>query len=208
MNNYLNHTIQESMQPGRTRMSYVHLHERDSFYALSPYGQEALPSSLQRRQNREPRVRITIDEDPKKEPHARNRPRRIVKVPINNLHIFNPHWNYDCRISINLEVNLDRPDLDPDALISQDPKQQQFREVDRKKDRVSYKHLAYSIDLTKVEREGLGATYELELEVDSTLLREQMRLMSEGKPHAFGDVVGGFLDNATFLMRQGPAIQR
>lgn len=131
---------------------------------------------------------------------------RIVKIPISNLHIFNPGPSYDCRISINLEVNLDRPELDLDALIAED---QQGTEVDRKKDRVSYKHLdVYSIDLTRVDRDGLAATFELELEVDSNVLREQMDLMQDGKPNAFGDVVSGFLDNATFLMRRRPPPQQ
>ena len=76
------------------------------------------------------------------------------------------------------------------------------QEVPRVKDRLSYKHLAYSIDLTKVEREGLDASYELELEVDSALLRQQMGLIKQGRESAYTEVVSGFLDNATFLMRE------
>lgn len=196
-NEFLNETIKQSMLPGRVKMNYVHLYETDSFYALSDAGQQALPRSIQQRQGtRKPRLRVTRR-------HAKDGSNaivaRIVKVTIANLHIYNPGDNFDCRISINLEVNLDRPDLDLDSLISQDP-QQQVQEVDRKKDRVAYKHLAYSIDLTKVERQGLEASHELELEVDSTLLREQLELLGQGRDNAFGDIVGGFWDNAVFLM--------
>lgn len=204
MNKFLNKHIQASMQPGRVNMSYKHLRETDSFHNLSKLGQQVLPQSLQRRQgSRKPRLRITRNDK------AQGRPviARIVKIPISNLHIFNPAPNYDCRISINLEVNLDRPDLDLDSLISDD-KGQQAPEIDREKDRIAYRHLeVYSIDLTKVTRKGLEATHELELEVDSNVLREQMALMKDGKPNAFGDVVSGFLDNATFLMRERPNLK-
>lgn len=125
-----------------------------------------------------------------------------MKVNIGHLQLFNPASNYDCRISINLEVNLDRPGLDVASLIVDD---QQGREVDRVKDRVSYKHLAYSIDLTRVDRQGLGPTFELELEVDSNLVRQQMKMIDDGHENAYTDVVSGFLDNATLLMRQNPA---
>ena len=167
-------------------MQYTHLHETDSFHALSPLGVQALPQALQRRRGkREPRLRVTKDKTGVKA--------RIVKIPIDHLHIYNPKYRYDCRISINLEVNLDRPDLDPDSLIADDSsinpsdpnRKPVVNEVPRVKDRLSYKHLAYSVDLTKVEREGLGPTYELELEVDSNLLRQQMGFMREGEEARF-----------------------
>ena len=197
MNDALNESIKASMQQGRVAMSYKRLRETDSFFNLSKLGQQQLPQALQRRQgNRQPRLRITRNDQ------AAGRPvvARIVKIPISNLHIFNPGNNYDCRISINLEVNLDRPDLDLEALITHD----KDTEVDREKNRIAYGHLAYSIDLTQVKRQGLEPSHELELEVDSNVLREQMALSKEGKESAFGDVVSGFLDNATFLMRERP----
>ena len=205
MNDFLNATIQKSHQRGRARMGYQHIRETDSFHNLSAYGLSTLPQSLQGRRdkNREPRLRITTDT---RKPN--NVLARIVKIPINQLHIVNPRQSYDCRISINLEVNLDRPDIDADALVAEDSADPAKRavEVPRVKDRMSYKHLAYSIDLTRVDRHGHDPTFELELEVDSNLLRQQMQLMKASKPNAFSDVVGGFLDNATFLMRQRPSV--
>ena len=115
-------------------MVYKHLHEIDSFHALSPLGLQVLPPSLQRRRGkREPRLRITTEDDAKGERGQVKA--RIVKIPIDNLHIYNPNFRYDCRISINLEVNLDRPDLSPDILIAEE---NTINEVPRKKDRLSY----------------------------------------------------------------------
>ena len=69
---------------------------------------------------------------------------------------------------------------------------------------MSYKHLAYSIDLTKVESQGVPSKYELELEVDANVLRQQIERGKRGLDTAYTDVVSGFFDNATFLMRQAP----
>ena len=79
------------------------------------------------------------------------------------------------------------------------------REVDRIKDRIEYKHLAYSIDLTKVAHQGLEPSHELELEVNSNVLREQMALMREGKPeYLFCASQGGAAGTASgFVLRVG-----
>ena len=202
MNDFLNATTAKSREPGRVHMGYEHIYERDSFRPLSKLGQQVLPKALQQHQSRhrEPKIRITHENAKGKNPV---RKAAIVKVNVDNLHIFNPRHNYDCRISINLEVNLlGRTDLaDFESLISHDDKG--TPQVDRIKDRLSYKHLAYSIDLTKVVTGDL-ASYELELEVDSNVLREQMGNIKQRKPDAYGDVVSGFVDNAVFLMRQVP----
>lgn len=204
MNDAFNSAVRASHQPGRVQMSYEHLRNTDSLYALSRLGLQAIPQSLHRHLKREPRFRITTDT---KTGHTKA---RIIKVNIAHLHIYNPSFNYDCRISVNYEVNLDRPGLDPNSLFADDPGSNKYPvpvEIPRIKDRMAYKHLAYSFDLTKVEMEGLNPIYEMELEVDSNLLRQQMNLMTQGvAENAFGDVVSGFLDNATFLMRQKPTM--
>jgi hypothetical protein len=203
MNKFLNKTLQETMQKGneapsgRVPMQYKHIYETDSFEPLSALGFQALPPAFQRRTGRELRVRTTTD-DKTKQVTA-----RIVKVHVANLHIFSPNDPYDCRITINLEANLDKPDLDPQALV-EPPKDASKVSVDRQKDRLSYKHLAYSIDLTKVLIKGLGPQYELELEVDAGALRAQMDLVAQNKQNAYSAIVEGFLDNATYLMRNRP----
>jgi hypothetical protein len=177
-------------------MQYNHLYEVDSFHHLSAYGLQLLPQALQRRHNskKEHRLRVT------KDTRTGHIIARLVKMKIADLHIYNP-GSYDCRITINLEVNLNRPDIDPNSLIAADDAER-GNEPPRKKDRMSYQHLAYSIDLTKVEMDGMPPRYELEQEVRSDWLRQQMALAQEGKKSAFGDVVSGFLDNLTFLMRE------
>lgn len=199
MNEFLNKAIRDSKQPGRVPMDYEHRYETDSFAALSPAGYDALPPSISKRHFDHPPKLRTSRNDKTGQVIA-----RIIKMHLGSLHIFNPQEPYDCRISMNLEVNLDRPDLDPDELIEQ-ATEAKPAPLSRKKDRLSYKHLAYSIDLTKVETRGFAPKYELELEVDSSLLREQMQRMQSGQEHAFTDVVSGFVDDATFLMRQRPA---
>ena len=118
------------------------------------------------------------------------------------MHIQNPVEPYDCRISMNLEVNFP-PDVDISELI-EPPSHDRPPPPERIKDRLSYKHLAYSIDLTKVESQGVPSKYELELEVDANVLRQQIERGKRGLDTAYTDVVSGFFDNATFLMRQAP----
>ena len=202
MNNFLNATTQESRQPGRVHMHYAHLHETDSFAPLSPAGKAALPKSAQSRALRPGRdLRLRTSRDSRTGQVLA----RIIKVPLGDIHIYNPNEPYDCRISINLEVNLDRPDLNPADLIEPPGLDNRPAMPDRKKDRLSYKHLCYSVDLTKVEVQGLPQPkYELELEVDAQVLRRQMGLQEQGQQNAVADVVGGFLDNCCFLMKQRP----
>lgn len=200
MNKWLNASTQDSQARGRSSIAYTHLHEIDSFSQLSPLGLKTLPPAFHSRSHqkvRKPRLRTTRTYDAKTKTSGAITA-RIVKLNLSNLHIFNPLGPFDTRISINLEINLNDPSLDHDALVMADTP----AEIDRVKDRVSYKHLnCYSIDLTKVSCEGLTPTYELELEVDAALLREQMRVMGEGKGEScFGEVVAGFLDDASFLM--------
>jgi len=199
MNQFLNSTTQESRQPGRIHMQYAHKHETDSFATLSAAGYAALPEVARTKPRKhELRLRTTRDS------RTGQVLARIVKIPLGNIHIYNPNELYDCRISMNLEVSLDRPDLDFEALVKA-PSEEKELLPSRKKDRLSYKHLCYSVDLTKVEVSGLAQPkYELELEMDPGKLREQMGKQSQGQPNGVADVVSGFLDNACFLMKQRP----
>jgi hypothetical protein len=198
-NGLLNEETQRSnFSKGRVKINYAHPRETDSFETLSTVGLQALPLALQQRREpgRELRLRTSRDSN------TGAVKARIVKVKIADIHIFNPRGQYDCRISINVEVNMNRPDLHPDDLVVRNGK---LRQPERKKDRLSYKHLAYSIDLTRVDVEGMQPKFELELEVDGGVLREQMQAVREQRDEGgFGAVVGGFLDNAVLLMRLQP----
>lgn len=192
--------IQRSQAPGRIALTYKHHYETDSFHQLTAYGRQFIPPTLQRHihPKKEPRLRITKDSS--RTASAGDVKARLIKLNIANLHIHNPA-GYDSRISINVELNLHRTDIDAAALLPPDDAEQK-NEPPRKKDRLAYQHLAFSLDLTKVESLGMPPKYEMEQEVDAAVLRLQMQLAREGKPSAFGDVVSGFLDNLVFLMRQ------
>ncbi|KAK4545554.1 hypothetical protein LTR36_002904 [Oleoguttula mirabilis] len=203
MNEFLNLAIKDTLQKGRVAMQYDHPRETDSFQPLSAVGIQALPQAFRNRKlapGREMRLRTSTDYKTK------NVTARIVKYHVADLHIFNPRHDYDCRISINLEANMNRPELAPfHELVEPPGTSNNFDSPERRKDRLSYKHLAYSIDLTRVDVKGSPAKYELELEVDAQVLREQIRAMDEGRgSFGFQTVVSGFLDNATYLMRQKP----
>ncbi|SMY24385.1 unnamed protein product [Zymoseptoria tritici ST99CH_1A5] len=196
MNKYLNECLVTSReQKGRTPIDYKHIKEVDSFRTLSKYGIGLLPQCAQKRYRRELRLRTSVDQK------TGRVTARIVKVKLAELQIHSPGESYDCRISMNLEVNLDRPDIDLQQL-TEEPTHEKPAQPDRVKDRLSYKHLAYSTDLTRVDTKGLSPKYELELEVDANTLRHQKHLMQTGQENGYQAVVEGFMENLTLLMRQ------
>ena len=123
-------------------MSYVHTYECDTFYELSQSGALILPASIRSQLNprhSKAKVRITTDQKTGKELA------KIVKVRINDLDVYSPRTAFDWRISVNLEMNFEG---DMQAFV--EPPARSGRRADRNKDRMSYKHLAYQIDLTQV----------------------------------------------------------
>ncbi|KAK4555163.1 hypothetical protein LTR86_007929 [Recurvomyces mirabilis] len=208
MNDFLNTELLASRSDNRVPMEYSHPKTIDSFKPLSAAGFQALPPSFKRHclhNSKDLKLRTTTDQT------TGAVTARIVKHKISDLHIFSPQGEYDCRISLNLEAKLMPPPHDPnppeelmtlpsvtemgDEWLSSSRVQ-----PDREKDRLSYKHQIYQIDLTKVGAEK--GSYELEIEVDAEVLREQMERMEQGRENGFAGIVEGFLNNATFLTRQ------
>lgn len=196
MNAYLNKITELANTPGRTKVAYTHTHETDSFRTLNSAGMNLMPEALMKRNTRRDLKLRTSKSDKTGAVTA-----RIVKLPLSQLQIHSPHDSYDVRISMNLEVNLDQPDLDTYD-ITDNPTLDKPAQPERKKDRVSYKHLAYQTDLTRVDTPGLGPKYELELELDANKLREQKQLLATRQDNGFQAMVEGFMDNLTLLMRQ------
>lgn len=201
MNEFLNKRTQESMQPGRVKMEYKHRYERDTFASLSQTGVNALPAAarnyMQGRHN--PRLRTSFNSRPK----AGENPllARIVKIRLADLDILSPFGDFDCRISVNIEVDmLNRPDIDP-MLIVEAPEREREPQSERQKDRVSYKHLAYSVDLTQVILQSGEKSHELEVEVDAVKLREHAVRASENQPNAYAELVEGLMNNVFLLAR-------
>ena len=126
-------------------MDYKHTREVDSFYELSHQGSLQLPPSViaglhsNPRATKKARVRVTTDEKTGEELA------KIVKTRVADIDIYSPQSPFDWRISVNIEMDFD---IDKSLLIEAPSKD--GRAADRRKDRVSYKHLAYQIDLTQV----------------------------------------------------------
>jgi len=126
----------------RIPMDYIHKRECDTFYELSQAGVLNLPSSIRAQMNpRHNRAKVRITTDQKTgEVKA-----KIVKVRVADIDVFSPFTAFDWRVSVNLEMNFegDMRDLVEQASL-------EGKGPDRNKDRVSYKHLYYTIDLTQV----------------------------------------------------------
>lgn len=148
LNNFLNHAFLVSighkqspapLRKPRIPMAYKHTRETDTQYGLSQQGAMQLPRSLAHGQGKkQAKVRITTD-DKTGEILA-----KIIKTPVADIHVHCPRHLFDWRISVNIEMDFDGDMKDLVALDKRDAK------GDRKKDRMSYKHLQYQVDLTQV----------------------------------------------------------
>lgn len=114
-----------------------------------------------------------------------------------DLQISCPRNNFDVRISIALEIKYPYA---ADTLIEH--REHQNKSMNRKKDRLSYKHQNISVDLTQVTSESDGSRlHELELEIDSPMLIEQARLVQDGKDNDYEELVGIFLNYVRVINR-------
>lgn len=159
LNEFLNKALVGSQTPkpnpaappaSRTRaaMSYVHTYECDSFFELSQSGALSLPASIRAQlnpRNTKAKVRITTDQKTGKEIA------RIVKARIADIDIYCPRTPFDWRVSVNVEMNFDG-----DLKIMTLPPSADTKRSDRNKDRMSYRHQAYQIDLTQVTPTEVG----------------------------------------------------
>ncbi|KAL3466012.1 CYTH-like domain-containing protein [Aspergillus heterothallicus] len=200
MNNFLNEAVKASMpqaNPGRIPLSYAHKKERDTFYEISP---SDLPPIIRQNLNprHKPRVRVTVDQ------RTGEILAKIVKCRVADLDVHSPRTCVDWRVSVNLEMNFDG---DISHLTPADTGR---GASDRTKDRMSYRHLAYQIDLTQVARSEPSAKgefdHELEIEVSAVEVRRQGQLAMSGDPkNQYEDLVKGLLDNIRLLARAVPA---
>lgn len=70
---------------------------------------------------------------------------KIVKVRVADLDVYSPKTNFDWRVSINLEMKYEGDNRDLVEVMEGGK-----RAPERNKDRMTYRHLAYQIDLTQV----------------------------------------------------------
>jgi len=185
-------SLQEAQTSNREIIRYDHSHECDEFFELSDEGKRNLSPSIQHWLNprHKPRVRRTIDDDS----HAIKA--QIIKSRIADLDIYNPRCDFDYRISISIESPWDGE--------SHWLTETTEGGRDRKKDRMSYRHLAYQIDLTQVSY--LSTTkkeHELEVEISTEQIRIELANLQAQRPSRYEELVRGFLDNVRILCRKG-----
>jgi len=120
------------------------------------------------------------------------------KVRLGDLNIYSPKREADWRVSVNLEVPMSHPIGTPT--------------LTRRKDRLSYSHEEFKIDLTQVTstvspNAPPQILHELELEIarPDLLLATAMKRgdpnASEHERSAFDELIRAFVNNARILVR-------
>ncbi|KAI9816007.1 MAG: mRNA-capping enzyme subunit beta [Pycnora praestabilis] len=200
----------------RIAMKYVHTRERDSFYDLPNSAFPLLPHSIRNQINQNHRIKVRVT----KKQGTNETLAKIIKARVADLDVFSPMTNFDWRISVNLEMSYDgEVDSIPES-------NDRSRGADRNKDRMTYRHLAYQIDLTQVTPSDVSHAaptalhkkanadqfqsasktdkeHELEVEVSSAEVRKQGLLVQRGEVSQYEDLVRGFVDNVRTLARAG-----
>lgn len=148
---------------------------------------------------------------------------KIVKARVADLDLHIPMCPMDCRISVNLEWDWDGPMEELDALAAS----QRERQPDRNKDRMTYTHGLYQVDLTQVTQSSVShgvspitftfqdaslANYsqqtrverehELEIELNPDKLIEQGNRAMNGEAHRLPELIEGLVDNIRILARK------
>ena len=137
-----------------------------------------------------PRVRRTIDEK------TNTVKAQIIKSRIADLEVYNPRTDFDYRISISIES----PWEGNTKWLTETSESRR----DRQKDRMSYRHLAYQIDLTQVSYPGTGEKeHELEVEISTEQIRLELAKAKAGQANRYEQLVKGFVDNVRILCRHG-----
>jgi len=122
----------------------------------------------------------------------------VKKIRLGNLDVYNPKRAADWRISVNVEVPVQHPLGSPTH--------------SRRKDRISYAHEEFVIDLTQVASYGAPGSqpeilHELELEIANSRLltaaaaRRGDESIPELERSAFDELIRAFVNNARILAR-------
>ncbi|KAL2024911.1 hypothetical protein VTK56DRAFT_3610 [Thermocarpiscus australiensis] len=195
----------------RVPINYQHRREVDRFFELPPSVRDrVLPVCVAQpiaSRGHGARVRVTHDLRTK-EVLA-----KIIKARVADLSLHFPDQPLDCRISVNLEMDWDGAveDLDRFATATTATSSSGRPPIpDRNKDRLSYRHGCYQIDLTQVTQMVPGPNntqrqekeHELEVEVDPVPLIDQGRRAMDGQPHQYVEVVEGLVNNIRILARK------
>jgi mRNA capping enzyme, beta chain len=133
----------------RIQVLYKHRREIDRFFELSPDMQNRLPGAMRHLIGRKNvRVRVTYDQK------TREILGKIVKARVADIDLHLPTCHMDCRLSVNLEMDWDGPVEELEHMAASRAGGE--RQPDRNKDRLSYTHGHYQIDLTQVTQQING----------------------------------------------------
>ncbi|KAF2437082.1 mRNA triphosphatase CET1, partial [Tothia fuscella] len=200
LNEYLNRTAVMAKEPGRAPVDYAHVREIDTFYELPHQFLTQLHPAIQalytspargEKPRRPPRVRVTTDQKTKAVKAV------IIKTRLADLEISCPSNSFDYRISISLETKYPHPyDILPEHL-------EKGISTARAKDRLSYTHQRFQVDLTQVTQlaDRASKSHELEVEMDAGVLREEGRKVQQGEENVYERLVGVFLANVRVINR-------
>jgi mRNA capping enzyme, beta chain len=147
----ITHPDNKARAQPRVPIRYKHRREIDRFFELSPkdrdqYVPACVSNHISSRQH-STKVRVTYDQK------TNEILAKIVKARIADISLHFPEYPLDCRISINLEMDWDGPipDLEKSGAAVSRPTPH------RNKDRLSYTHSHYQVDLTQVTQMVPGA---------------------------------------------------
>lgn len=218
LNGYLNEQVKASFPhnrnptaQSRVQVHYVHRREIDRFFELPVQMRDRLPACVSSLMQSGPvKARVTYDQK------TGAVLAKIVKARVADMNIHFPHLPLDCRISINIEWDWDGPAEEIEHC--QIPTKE--RPPDRIKDRLSYKHGFYQVDLTQVTH-GLptcggqnpqpdpqtSKEHELEVELDAKSIIEHGRMLLNQEENRYQDLVEGFVNDMRLLARRCPPPQ-
>lgn len=203
MNEFLNERVRQNTAKGcvgtANEIFYSHPKENDEFYELSEEGRKHLPSELHHwimkgshaKRRNEIKVRRTVDKT------TGAVTAQIIKTRIADINITCPRNRFDYRISISLETDWDGDVawLTPLA-----------ETRGRNKDRMSYRHHMYQVDLTQVSHEDSNdLEHELEVEIATEYFhRELQRVRSTDSPsQGLYPVIYGLIKNIRVFTKAG-----
>lgn len=159
-NGFLNKAFMSSQKPKgdsasptpttpRIPMTYVHAHEIDTDYELSGASFRSLPWSIRSwLKSHNSRARVLVTTDRKTGTFIRG----TIKVCLAHLDVYSPRTEFDYRVSINVEMPVGDEWRSMVAAMDAKPPH-------RTNDRLSFKHLLYQIDLSRLTSPGANKVY-------------------------------------------------
>lgn len=196
LNKYLNDAFLQASTSGRAPMTYEHTRETDTLYDMPTQMLEHLHHQVRAAHlegGKSPRVRVTRDNKTNKVTTGHN---PIIKLRMADLEIFCPNYTFDIRISVSLETKWPHPVDDLQEHLDKGVAKP------RSKDRVSFFHQGFRVDLTQVFSSATGTkTHELEIELKTNELKEEAKKIGRKLPNDYEELVRVFLNNMRVVNR-------